>query len=577
MKRLLLLVAILFVSTGFSAVLPAQTQSGGEAEPAARANRMATPRSAVHNFLYWLQPSHYRPEVAAQAFAADPALSREDRIRLAHQLKRVLDARGLYVKIEAIPDDPDYRDSMTGEHEYLLFPQLPEVTLVKIGDKWLFSPQTLKAIPGLYRQTFNAWIEYMVDRLPAVFKKKLLNLALWQIAGVFVLLFIGLLVRRLAEWFIENFAQRLVKRTRTRWDEKILEVSSRPVGLILMTLTYSALYSNLQFGVTTNMVIRVALQVLLYFGIIWWLYRLVDVLELYLKSITSKTETKLDDQLVPLLRKTLKIFIVTLGTIFALQNLNVNVTSLLTGLGLGGLAFALAARDTLANFFGSVTIFLDKPFQVGDWIITGDIEGTVEEVGFRSTRIRTFYNSLVSVPNAKIADAAIDNMGARQYRRIKMLLGLTYSTTAEQMQAFVEGIRAIVQANPYTRKDFYEIHFYEYGNFSLNVLLYVFLKVNSWSEELRERHNILLEILRLANEIGVEFAFPTQTIHVDSFYGEHPRQVGKNLPVEKMAEIVTEFGPGGKLARPSGPVLSYNGKIVNFGAKSGTPESRGSS
>ncbi len=577
MKRLYLFFTVLALSLSAATSSGAQTPTSGESAPEARANRMATPRSAVHNFLYWLQPSHYRPEVAAQAFAADASLSLDDRIRLARQLKRVLDARGLYVKIEAIPDDPDYREPMTGEHEYLLFPQLPEVTLVKSGDKWLFSPQTLKAIPGLYRQTFNAWIEYMVDRLPAVFKKKLLNLALWQIAGVFVLLFIGLLVRRLAEWFIENFAQRLVKRTRTRWDEKILEVSSRPVGLILMTLTYSALYSNLQFGVTTNMVIRVALQVLLYFGIIWWLYRLVDVLELYLKSITSKTETKLDDQLVPLLRKTLKIFIVTLGTIFALQNLNVNVTSLLTGLGLGGLAFALAARDTLANFFGSVTIFLDKPFQVGDWIITGDIEGTVEEVGFRSTRIRTFYNSLVSVPNAKIADAAIDNMGARQYRRIKMLLGLTYSTTAEQMQAFVEGIRAIVQANPYTRKDFYEIHFYEYGDFSLNVLLYVFLKVNSWSEELRERHNILLEILRLANEIGVEFAFPTQTIHVDSFYGERPRQVGKNLPVEKMAEIVTEFGPGGKLARPSGPVLSYNGKIVQFVAKTGTPESRGSS
>ncbi|MDQ7052022.1 MAG: mechanosensitive ion channel family protein [candidate division KSB1 bacterium] len=577
MKRLYLLFTVLALSLSAATSPGAQTPTGGESAPETRANRMATPRSAVHNFLYWLQPSHYRPDVAAQAFAVDGSLSLDDRIRLARQLKRVLDARGLYVKIEAIPDDPDYRNEMTGEHEYMLFPQLPEVTLVKSGDKWLFSPQTLKAIPGLYRQTFNAWIEYMVDRLPAVFKKKLLNLALWQIAGVFVLLFIGLLVRRLAEWFIEHFAQRLVKRTRTRWDEKILEVSSRPVGLILMTLTYSALYSNLQFGVTTNMVIRVALQVLLYFGIIWWLYRLVDVLELYLKSITSKTETKLDDQLVPLLRKTLKIFIVTLGTIFALQNLNVNVTSLLTGLGLGGLAFALAARDTLANFFGSVTIFLDKPFQVGDWIITGDIEGTVEEVGFRSTRIRTFYNSLVSVPNAKIADAAIDNMGARQYRRIKMLLGLTYNTTAEQMQAFVEGIRAIVQANPYTRKDFYEIHFYEYGDFSLNVLLYVFLKVNSWSEELRERHNILLEILRLANEIGVEFAFPTQTIHVDSFYAEHPRQVGKKLPVEKMAEIVTEFGPGGKLARPSGPVLSYNGKVVQFVAKTDNPESRGSS
>ena len=551
-------------------------QPAGQQPGQTTAQRLATPRAAVYNFLYWLQPSHYRPEIAAEAFTADPSLTLQDRIDLAVKLKRVLDARGLYVRIDNLPDTPDYQDPLTGNQEVVLFPQLPSVYLRKMGDQWLFSQETLKAIPGLYRQTFSAFIEYVVDRLPAVFKKQLFNIAVWQIVGIFFIILLGLLARRLAEFFMETFARKLVRKTKTKWDEKLLEVSTRPVGLLVMTAVFLVTYTNLQFGVTTNLVIRVTLQILFYFGIIWWLYRLVDVLEIYLLSITSKTETKLDDQLVPLLRKTLKIFIVTLGSIFALQNLNVNVTSLLTGLGLGGLAFALAARDTLANFFGSITIFLDKPFQVGDWIITNNIEGTVEEVGFRSTRIRTFYNSVVSVPNAKIADAAIDNMGMRQYRRIKMLLGLTYSTTAEQMQAFVEGIRAIVQANPHTRKDFYEIHFYEYGDFSLNVLVYVFLKVSSWSEELRERHNILLEILRLANEIGVEFAFPTQTIHVDSFYGDQPRPIGKKLSSEKMAEIVTEFGPGGKLARPSGPVLSYNGKIIDFSAHKMEEKSRGS-
>ena len=325
-------------------------------------------------------------------------------------------------------------------------------------------------------------------------------------------------------------------------------------------------YPNLQFYVTINAALRVVCLVLVYFSMIWLLYRLIDLLEIYLMAVTSKTASKLDDQLVPLIRKSLKIFLVIIGTIFILQNFDINVTSLLTGLGLGGLAFALAARDTLANLFGSITIFLDKPFQVGDWVIIGKDEGTVEEVGFRSTLIRTFYNSVVSIPNAKVADSPIDNMGKREYRRIKTTLGLTYSTTAEQMQAFVEGIRAILLANPFSRKDLYEIHFNNFADYSLSVLVYVFVKVETWSDELRERHNILLEILRLAEEIGVEFAFPTQTVQVDSFYSEKPRQVGKKMTSDALAKTVKDFGPKGDKAQPKGPVLTYNNKPIDFSA-----------
>ena len=192
------------------------------------------------------------------------------------------------------------------------------------------------------------------------------------------------------------------------------------------------------------------------------------------------------------------------------------------------------------------------------------MEGTVEEVGFRSTRVRTFYNSVITVPNSKIAASGIDNMGLRRYRRIKQVLGVTYSTTSEQMDAFVEGIRAIIVANQYMRKDFYEIHFNGFGDFSLNVLVYCFLEVSSWSEELREKHNFFLEILRLAEELGVEFAFPTQTVHVDSFYKDAPRPVGKARSAKEMAAAVEAFGPQGILSRPSGPELEIDGRKVSY-------------
>ena len=189
--------------------------------------------------------------------------------------------------------------------------------------------------------------------------------------------------------------------------------------------------------------------------------------------ITDRTENKLDDQLVPLIRKSLRFFVVTMGIILILQNNGYNVASLIAGLGIGGLAVALAARDTLANFFGSITIFLDRPFRIGDWVTIGKVEGVVEEVGFRSTRIRTFYNSLVSVPNSNVSNSDIDNYGMREYRRLKTVLNLTYATTPEQIEAFVEGIKAIVKANKHFRQDFYEVHFTTFGAHSLDVLVYM--------------------------------------------------------------------------------------------------------
>ncbi|MFQ5633379.1 MAG: mechanosensitive ion channel family protein, partial [bacterium] len=490
----------------------------------------------------------------------------EERIELARKLKTIYDSRGLYVNVDILPDTSIYIDSLTGLPEVILHKQLPQIFLRKVGDRWLFARESVEAVPALYRQTVSAFVEYTIDRMPSFLKAKFMNIALWQIIGIFVVLLLGFLIRKLSEYFLSRIALRLTQKTKTKWDEKIIEVSIKPISLFLMASWFLLAYPNLQFNVIINSVLRVASLVLIYLSIIWLLYRFIDLLEVYLTSITSKTESKLDDQLVPLIRKSLKIFLIIIGTIFVLQNLDINVTSLLTGLGLGGLAFALAARDTLANLFGSVTIFLDKPFQVGDWVIIGSVEGTVEEVGFRSTRIRTFYNSVVSIPNAKVADSAIDNMGLRQYRRIKTVLGLTYSTTAEQMHAFVEGIRAIIQANAYTRKDFFEIHFNNFADFSLNVLIYVFVKVETWSDELRERHNIFLEILRLADEIGVEFAFPTQTVHVDSFFGDKPREIGKQLADEKLAKTVQDFGPKGSKSHPGGPVLTYNGKPLDFSA-----------
>jgi MscS family membrane protein len=233
--------------------------------------------------------------------------------------------------------------------------------------------------------------------------------------------------------------------------------------------------------------------------------------------------------LVPLIKKALKIFVVIIGALAILSNLNVDIIPLLAGLSIGGLAFALAAQDTIKNFFGSIMIFIDKPFQIGDWITSGNIDGTVEEVGFRATRIRTFRNSVTYVPNGMIADSTVDNHGLRAYRRFYTHIAITYDTPPELINLFVDGLRQIVEKHPHTRKDYYNIYLNDMADFSLNIMFYIFFEVPGWPEELKSRHEILIEVIRLAEELGINFAFPTQTLHMETF----PEKKGNSPVYEK--------------------------------------------
>jgi MscS family membrane protein len=242
--------------------------------------------------------------------------------------------------------------------------------------------------------------------------------------------------------------------------------------------------------------------------------------------LTSREETALDVQIKPLIRKAVKVVIVIVGTLFILQNLDFQITALLAGLSIGGLAFALAAQDTIKNLFGSILIFADKPFKVGDWISFNGFDGMVEEVGVRSTRVRTFYNSLIYIPNGRLSDMPVDNYGEREYRRFFTHISITYDTPPELIEAFVEGLKEIVNTHPKTRKDFYEVHMNEFGPSSLNIMFYIFFKVNSWSAELQARHEVIMSAIKLSRKLGVRFAFPTQTLHMEEFPGK-----GKTTPV----------------------------------------------
>lgn len=414
----------------------------------------------------------------------------------------------------------------------------------------------LQALPGRMQATGS--LANLTRHLPDGWHAVLFGIAMWQYCALGVLFLLGLLSRQVLHFVMVSRMKRLSKQLAQAWVASLVDVVASPGATLVMALLLGAGYPLLNLAEGPRSAIAAVVKTLVALAITWAAYRLVDVLAHRMAERAAGTESRLDDQLVPLLRKTLKVGTVIAGGLFILQNLRIDVGSLLTGLGIGGLAFALAAKDTIANFFGSFMIFVDRPFQIGDWIVAGGAEGVVEEVGFRSTRIRTFYNSLVTLPNATFTETKIDNYGARRYRRTSTTLNLTYETSAEQMQAFVEGARAVIEANPHTRKDYYEVHMSGFGSHSLDVMLYFFFEVADWSDELRERHNVFLELLRLAESLKISFAFPTQTLHVDSVRAAGEPSLRSARPSDpELARVVRDYGPGGALSRPSGPKLPH--------------------
>ncbi len=220
----------------------------------------------------------------------------------------------------------------------------------------------------------------------------------------------------------------------------------------------------------------------------------------------AKTESKIDDQMVPVARAVLRVFLILMGGTFFLQNLGYSVGSLLAGLGLGGAALALASRDLLANVFGAVAIFWDRSFEVGDWVQIGDVEGNVEEVGLRTTRIRTFSNSLVTIPNAGLTTGAINNWTRMRKRRARVVFRLALNTHSEKVLGFVEALRSLLAKDPLMVNEDTLVSLETVDEFSLCVFVQFFTRSVIWKEHLDAKQAFLLRALDSARELDIELA-----------------------------------------------------------------------
>jgi MscS family membrane protein len=242
-------------------------------------------------------------------------------------------------------------------------------------------------------------------------------------------------------------------------------------------------------------------------------YLAAEAFGLSIEELAKKSDTKLVDQLAPLANKTLKVIVIVVGTLIILQNFGVNVTALLAGLGIGGIALAFAAQDTVANVFGTITILLDSPFKLGDWVKIGDTEGTVVAIGFRSTHVKTFYNSIVTIPNSIVAKEKIDNLSERNgWIRFRHTIGFTYDATPDMMQKFSENLKYQLLQDKNVDRERIAIHFNSFGDSALNVVINFHYHLDEDQADLARINSYLNLIYNIATEQKLSFAFPTRTM-----------------------------------------------------------------
>ncbi|HFS66822.1 MAG TPA: mechanosensitive ion channel family protein [Flavobacteriia bacterium] len=497
---------------------------------------LSNPNATVYTHFHFLQQNNYHPEKSAKTIYG---LEGKEAIDKAIKLKKIFEGRGLKPDFSKIPTNPNYTDTIVFNirHKYVLFPvKLPKVYVEKYGDKWYYSKETVSLIDSIYKETFPWQIQWLQKWIPnKIGDKVFLGFSLWIYFG-FILLVISLVVFFLilnkVVFFILHKTYTFIIKYISLNIKVNLKKIARPIVLLILIGFIKRIIPSFHFNIEVNNIIFTALD---FAKILLWIYiflRLARLSMAIYAEYTKRTHAKLDDQLVPILTHFLTGIILFFGVLKLLTLFGVSPQSVIAGASIGGIALALASQDTVKNLIGTFMIFLDKPFHIGDWIETSELQGTVEEVGFRSSRIRAADTSVYQITNSKLSEIVINNKGMRLYRRYRTELGIRYDTPPEYIEIFVDGLKKIIQAHPATNKEQYDVAFSGFGDSALKILVNTYFSVEDWSSEQIAKHELHLAIVKLAKIIGVDFAFPSSTLMIEQFPEKQPIRLDYNKDLE---------------------------------------------
>ena len=328
-----------------------------------------------------------------------------------------------------------------------------------------------------------------------------------------LVLMVSFVFRNLVTRVVFGGLRRLTMRTATTLDDELFVSLVKPVGVLIVLFGAVTAVKVLKLSPEAEAA-RIYIQTVAFAVItLWFFLKAFDTVVDHLHACAKRREMSVA-AFMPWIKKTLFTLILIFGVLLVAQQLGADVKAFLAGLGIGGLAFALAAQDTLGNMFGSVVVAVDQPFRVGEYVQIGSHMGTVEEIGLRSTKLRTPQRTVVAIPNKTVANEAINNFGRMTQRRVEQTIGVTYSSKPEQIESLLLDIRALLKADADVHQDFIAVNFITFGAFSLDIQIIYFAAETDLRKSFVTRERINLALMRLVAARGLGFAFPTQTIEL---------------------------------------------------------------
>lgn len=339
---------------------------------------------------------------------------------------------------------------------------------------------------------------------------------MYQYGFFFATVIVFIILGKIINFFLQTYGKKLTSKTKNEFDDLVIDAVQNP--LIFLSVLFGILFGlNVfltappEFENTLSNIVGLLFIV----DIAWFLIKIVDGIVLhFIVPITKKTKSRMDDQLIPIISKGLKASIIVMAFIIILDNFGYDITALIAGLGIGGLAVAFAAQQTIADMFGGLNILISKPFFVGDTIEVEGLIGTVEYIGIRHTHIRDFDGRKNIISNSKLSSAVLKNRTSEPGRKIRMNLGVTYDTPVKKMRKGMEIVRKIIEANPSVDTQSLVIGFTEFKDYSLNIFVSFYINEKDYAKIVSAQNEINLAVKEQFEKEKIEFAFPTQTIHV---------------------------------------------------------------
>jgi MscS family membrane protein len=355
-------------------------------------------------------------------------------------------------------------------------------------------------------------LSFGLDRISEL-NYRILDIPLWQYLASALYLVLAVIAARIFDYLLAIQLKRFANRTKTPLDDLIIDLLRGPVKALALVLLLHLGINLFQWPLWLENWLKKGLYVLLACSLTYMLIKVVDLAATYWKNRPAiKADKTFSELLIPLLSKTAKGFIIIMAILVTLDNLDFNIRTLLAGVSVGGLALGLAAQDTVGNLFGAAAVFVDKPFQIGDRVQLNGIDGTVEEIGLRSTRIRNLDGHLITVPNKTMGNATITNITRRPNIKTVMNIGITYDTTAEKVEQAISILNEIYGKNPMTHD--VVIGFNQFADSSLNILVVHWWKGLVHKDYVAGLQEMNLEVKRRFDAAGISFAFPSRTVYL---------------------------------------------------------------